>query len=202
MTLFGVCRAFGDALVTRLDAGENSEELSGFLLWTQKFEELIGINVWTMLFTLCNLIIVFLMAKKFLFGPVKKMIDSRQKEIDDMYENAEQSVEDGNRFKAEYEEKLKVAREESDAIMRETVRNARLKEEGILREAREEAGQILKRADEQIEMERRQAVNDIKNDVSDMAVDIAGAVLGRDIKAEEHSELIDSFIDRFGESDD
>ena len=202
MTLFGVCRAFGDALVTRLDAGENSEELSGFLLWTQKFEELIGINVWTMLFTLCNLIIVFLMAKKFLFGPVKKMIDSRQKEIDDMYENAEQSVEDGNRFKAEYEEKLKVAREESDAIMRETVRNARLKEEGILREAREEAGQILKRADEQIEMERRQAVNDIKNDVSDMAVDIAGAVLGRDIKPEEHAELIDSFIDRFGESDD
>ena len=119
-----------------------------------------------------------------------------------MYETAEKSVEDGNRYKAEYEEKLKVAREESDAIMRETVRNAHLKEENILREAREEAGQILKRADEQIEMERRQAVNDIKNDVSDMAVDIAGAVLGRDIKAEEHSELIDSFIDRFGESDD
>ena len=101
--------------------------------------------------------------------------------------------------KEEYEEKLKVAREESDAIMRETVRNARLKEETIIREARDEASLILKRADEQIEMERRQAVNDIKNDVSGMAVDIAGAVLGRNIKPEEHSELIDSFIDNFGE---
>ena len=188
MTLFGVCRAAGNMFNMLLAAGEN--------------EELIGLNVWTMLFTFCNLMIVFFVGKKFLFGPIKKMIDSRQKEIDDMYETAERSVEDGNRYKAEYEEKLKVAREESDAIMRETVRNAHLKEENILREAREEAGQILKRADEQIEMERRQAVNDIKNDVSDMAVDIAGAVLGRDIKAEEHSELIDSFIDRFGESDD
>ena len=189
MTLLGVCRAVGNGGISRLAA---DPEYAG----------LIGINVWTMIFTFCNLMIVFYFAKKFLLGPIKKMIDDRQKEIDDMYENAEKSVEDGNRFKEEYEEKLAVAREESDAIMRETVRNARLKEETIIRDAREEASLILKRADEQIEMERRQAVNDIKNDVSGMAVDIAGAVLGRDIKPEEHSELIDSFIDRFGESDD
>ena len=189
MTLFGYGRAVGGQLLSRLAA-------------EPQYEGLIGVDVWTMIFTFCNLIIVFLFARKFLFGPIKKMIDSRQKEIDDLYADAEKSVEDGNRFKEEYEEKLKVAREESDAIMRETVRNARLKEETIIREARDEASLILKRADEQIEMERRQAVNDIKNDVSDMAVDIAGAVLGRDIKPEEHAELIDSFIDRFGESND
>ena len=167
-----------------------------------QYKNLISIDVWTMIFTFCNLMIVFFVAKKFLFGPVKKMIDSRQKEVDDMYESAEKSVEDGNRFKAEYEEKLKKVAEESEAIMRETVRNAHLREETIIRDARDEASAILKRADEQIEMEKRQALNDIKNDVSDMAVDIAGAVLGRDIKPEEHAELIDSFIDRFGENND
>jgi F-type H+-transporting ATPase subunit b len=167
-----------------------------------QYKNLISIDVWTMIFTFCNLMIVFFFAKKFLLGPVKKMIDSRQNEIDGMYEEAEKSVEDGEKFKAEYEEKLKKASEESEAIMRDTVRNARLREEAIIRDAREEASAILKRADEQIEMERRQAVNDIKNDVSGMAVDIAGAVLGRDIKPEEHAELIDSFIDRFGENDD
>ena len=187
MTSLGVYSAASNAIVTQL-ASE------------PKYSGLIGINVWTMIFTFCNLMIVFFFAKKFLLGPIKKMIDNRQKEIDDLYADAEKSVEDGNRFRDEYEEKLKVAREESDAIMRETVRNARLKEETIIREARDEASLILKRADEQIEMERRQAVNDIKNDVSGMAVDIAGAVLGRDIKAEEHSALIDSFIDSFGES--
>ena len=189
MTLLGVCRAAGNGWISHLAA---DPEYAG----------LIGINVWTMIFTFCNLMLVFYFAKKFLLGPIKKMIDDRQREIDGMYESAEKSVADGNQFKAEYEEKLSVAREESDAIMRETVRNARLKEESIIREAREEASLILKRADEQIEMERRQAVNDIKNDVSGIAVDIAGAVLGRDINAEEHSELIDSFIDRLGDSDD
>ena len=189
MTLFGFCRAASEVPFFRLAA-------------EPQYEGLIGINVWTMIFTFCNLMIVFFFAKKFLLGPVKKMIDNRQNEIDGMYESAEKSVEDGERFKAEYEEKLKNASEESEAIMRETVRNARLREAAIIREARDEASAILKRADEQIEMERRQAVNDIKNDVSDMAVDIAGAVLGRDIKPEEHAELIDSFIDRFGENND
>lgn len=188
MTVFGFCRAASDVPFFRLAA--------------EQYEGLIGINVWTMIFTFVNLMIVFFFAKKFLLGPVKKMIDSRQNEIDGMYEEAEKSVEDGEKFKAEYEEKLKKASEESEAIMRDTVRNARLREEAIIRDAREEASAILKRADEQIEMERRQAVNDIKNDVSGMAVDIAGAVLGRDIKPEEHAELIDSFIDRFGENDD
>ena len=189
MTVFGLYRAAAGMPFFRLAA-------------EPQYEGLIGINAWTMIFTFCNLMIVFFFAKKYLLGPVKKMIDSRQKEVDDMYENAEKSMTDGNRFKAEYEEKLQKASEESEAIMRETVRNAHLREEAIIREARDEASSILKRADEQIEMERRQAVNDIKNDVSDMAVDIAGAVLGRDIKPEEHAELIDSFIDRFGENND
>lgn len=189
MTLLGLYRAAGSIPLSLLSA-------------EPQYKNLISIDVWTMIFTFCNLMIVFFFAKKFLLGPVKNMIDGRQKEVDEMYDKAEQSVADGERFKTEYEEKLKKASEESEAILRETVRNAHLREEAIIREARDEASAILKRADEQIEMERRQAVNDIKNDVSGMAVDIAGAVLGRDIKAEEHAELIDSFIDRLGENDD
>ncbi len=164
-----------------------------------QYEGLIGINVWTMIFTLCNLLLVFYFAGKFLLGPVKKMIDDRQKEIDDMYENAQQSKAEGEQFKAEYEEKLEGAQAQSEAILREAVKNARAREEAIVREARDEAAGILRRADEQIEMEKRQAINDIKNEVSGMAVDIAGAVLGRDVKADEHEALIDSFIDSLGE---
>ena len=86
--------------------------------------------------------------------------------------------------------------------MRRTVRNAKLKEEEILKSAREEASATLKRADAQIEMERRQALNDIKDEVSGLAIDIAGAVLSRDINEKEHEEMIDSFIQNLGESND
>ncbi len=164
------------------------------------YEPLIGMDVWTMIFTFCNLLIVFWFAKRFLLGPIKKMIDSRQAEIDGMYEDAEKSRAEGDRYREEYEQKLEAVQLESEAIMRESVKNARQREEAIVKEAREEASAILRRADEQIEMEKRQAVNDIKDEVSDMAVNIAGAVLGRDVKAEEHAELIDSFIDRLGEN--
>ena len=166
------------------------------------YQSIISFDVWTSIFTLCNLLIVCFFAKKFLFGPVKRMIDQRQNEIDGMYADAGKSREDAEKLKAEYEEKLQKAQEESEEMMRRTVRNARLKEEEILKAAREEASATLKRADEQIEMERRQALNDIKDEVSGLAIDIAGAVLSRDINEKEHEEMIDSFIEHLGENDD
>ena len=55
----------------------------------QNFESIVGVNFWTALFTLCNMLITFLILKKLLFKPVKKMIDDRQKEIADQYAEAE-----------------------------------------------------------------------------------------------------------------
>lgn len=184
--------------------GELILELAGIktVLAAGDYQGLISFDVWTSLFTLCNLLIVIYFGKRFLFGPVKKMIDERQKEIDGMYEDAGKSKEDAAKLKEEYEVKLQKAEEESEELMRRTVRNARLKEEEILKAAREEATATIKRADAQIAMERRQALNDIKNEVSGIAIEIAGAVLERDINEKEHEAMIDSFIEQLGEEDD
>ena len=163
------------------------------------YEPMVSYDLWTSIFTLCNLIILFLVAKKFLFKPVKKMIDSRQQEIDDMYENAEKSSKEAEELKIEYEERLRNAQEESEDIMRRATRNAKLKEEEILKNAREEASATMRRASEQIELEKRAAINEIKNDVSNIAIDIAQEVLKRDINQSEHSAMIDSFIDKLGD---
>ena len=164
-----------------------------------EYEGVISLDVWTMLFTFMNLLLLFYFARKFLFKPVKKMIDSRQEEIDNLYEDAGKAKSDAEQFKAEYEVKLEQATAESEEIMRRAVRNAQLKEEEILKEARDEAAKTLQRAEEQIESERKQAMEDIKNDVSDIAIDIASAVLSREISEDEHREMIDGFIDRLGE---
>lgn len=164
-----------------------------------EYEGVISLDVWTMLFTFINLLLVFYFARKFLFKPVKNMIDSRQKEIDDLYEDADRAKCDAESFKAEYEVKLENATAESEEIMRRALRNAQLKEEEILKEARDEAARTLQRAEEQIEKERVQAMEDIKNDVSDIAIDIATAVLDREITADEHREMIDGFIEKLGE---
>ena len=165
-------------------------------------EPFVSLNVWTAIFTLVNLLVLFIVMKKYLFGPVKKMIDERQQEIDDLYADANQSKADAAELKDQYETRLAEANEEKEEILRNAYRKAQLREEEILREAQDKAAQTLKRADAQIELEKKRALNEIKDDVSTMAVDIASAVLSRDIRAKEHTALIDSFIENLGESHD
>lgn len=166
------------------------------------FESFMGVNFFTCIATLLNLLIVYALMKKFLFKPVKKMIDDRQQEIDDLYADANASKEDAAQLKAQYETRLAEANAESDEILKEAYRKAQLRDEEMLREAQEKAAQTLRRADEQVELEKKRAMNEIKDEVSVMAVDIAAAVLARDIKAKEHSDLIDSFIENLGERHD
>ena len=168
-------------------------------LFEQNFESFVGVNFWTMLFAWANLLIVYLFLKKLLFNPIKKMIDGRQKEIDDMYSDAEESRTSAAAMKLEYEEKLENANEESEEILKKAVRRAQLREEEILAEANEKAARTLERATEQVELEKKRAINEVKNEVSDMAISIAAAVIERDVKQDEHKELIDDFISQIGE---
>lgn len=161
-------------------------------------EEFVSINGWTMIFAWVNLLILYLLFKKFLFVPIKKMIDSRQKEIDDMYSDAENARTTAGELKAEYEEKIEKANEESEQILKSAVRRAQLKEEEILKEAGVEAARVLERAEEQIALEKKQALNEVKNEVSAMAIGIASAVIERDVSESDHRELIDDFINNIG----
>ncbi len=166
-----------------------------------KFESFVGVNLWTMLFAWVNILILYLFLKKLLFVPVKNMIDSRQKEIDDMYDDAETSRTEASALKADYEEKLEHAAEESEEILKSAVRRAQLREEEILKEANAKAARTLERAAEQVELEKKRAINEVKDEVSDMAVGIAAAIIERDVSEEEHKALIDEFISHMGDDE-
>lgn len=170
-----------------------------FEFFVDKFEAFVGVNPFTMIFAWINLLILYLFLKKLLFKPVKNMIDSRQKEIDDMYSDAESSKASAAEMKAEYEEKLEHASEESEEILKRAVRRAQLREEEILKEANEKAARTLERATEQVELEKKRAINEVKDEVSDMAVSIAAAIIERDVDEDEHKALIDEFISKMGD---
>jgi len=151
-----------------------------------------------MLFAWLNLIILYFIIKKIAFNPIKNMIDSRQKEIDDMYGDANKSRADAEAMKADYEEKMGHAKDESEEILRSAIRRAQLREEEILRDADKKAQRVLERAEEQANLERKRMVNEVKDEVSKMAIDIAAAVIERDVSEAEHKDLIDKFIDNMG----
>lgn len=162
------------------------------------FESFIGINFWTALFILLNTLTIFFVAKKFLFIPVKNMIDSRQKEIDDMYASADNAKASAEAMQSEYQQKLSAAQATSERMVQEAVARGQAKEEEIIRQANSEAAAILDKAAADIAQEKKKAINDAKDEISEMAMAIAGKVVGRELTAADQSKLVDSFIDELG----
>ncbi len=162
------------------------------------FEELLGVNPWTALMTLANTIALFLVAKKFLFGPVLKMIEDRQQEIDTLYSDAGQAKDSALAMEQEYKEKISAAQATSDRMVREAVARAQGREEEILRQASLEAAAIKERASADIAQEKKKAINEAKDEISDMAMAIAEKIVGRELNDKDQSALVDSFIEELG----
>ena len=159
---------------TEVTVGEGTQE--------PETESFVSIDFWTMLFTLVNLLLLLAVATKFLFKPVKKMIDSRQKEIDDLYGDAERSKSEGEDYKAEYERKLANAEAEGEEILRKAT------------DARNEAAAIKEKAQRDIEQERIKAVNEAKNEIAGLSVQIAEKIVEREFKEEDHRKYVDQFV--------
>ena len=161
--------------------------------------EFLNINFFTALFTLVNTIILILVLKKFLWGPVMKMITDRQNEIDGMYEDAEKARRDAAALKTEYEDKLSQAAVTGEQMVKEAVARGQSREEEILRNANARAEAILQKASEDIDREKRKAVNDAKSEITDLAMEIAGKVVGHSLDDRDQADLVDRFIDGLGE---
>ena len=163
------------------------------------FESFIGVNFWTALFTLLNFLAVLYVGKRFLWGPVMKIIQDRQKEIDDLYKDAGDAKENAQAMEAEYKEKLAVASQTGERMVKEAVARGQAREEEIIRAANAEAAAIMDKAAADIAMEKKKALNDAKDEISGMAIAIAEKVVGRELSGTDHKKLIDDFIDELGE---
>ena len=163
------------------------------------FESFLGVNPWTALFILLNTLTIFFVAKKFLFGPVMKMIEDRQKEIDDLYLNAQGAQDRAKVMEQEYQEKLSVAALTSEQLVKEAVARGQAREEEILRQANLEADAILTKAAADIAMEKKKAINDAKDEISGIAMAIAEQVVGRELNPADQAGLVDRFISELGD---
>ena len=164
------------------------------------FENFIGFNPWTALFTLLNLVLTFLILKKFLFKPVNKMIDDRQQEIDALYADANAAKEKAADLEADYTQRLAEAKDASAQILAEASQEANRRSDEVIRQARLDADAIRAKAERDVELDRKKAVNEVKNDIFRIALDIAGKVVEKELDPAEHERLIESFLKEMGET--
>lgn len=161
--------------------------------------QVISVNAWHILIALCNLLIMFLILKHFLFKPVMKMLADRKEQVDKVYRDAEDARADANGMKKEYEERMASAREEADNIVRTAVDTAQRKGDSIVFEASSQASHIKKKAEEEIAREKQQMLQDVKGEISDLAVSIASKVVEREIDQKDYDSFVDDFIRNVGD---
>ena len=164
-----------------------------------KFQSFVGIDLWTALFTLLNFLAILIVGTKFLWNPVMKIIKDRQKEIDDLYADAATAKTSAEAMEAEYQQKLEAAQQTGDRIVKEAMARGQAREEEIVRKANADAAAIMDKASADIALEKKKALNDAKDEISEMAMAIAGKVVGRQLTDQDQSALVDAFIDELGD---
>ncbi len=163
-------------------------------------KEFISIDAWTIIFQICNLLILFALIKKFLWKPVMAVLDKRQKEIDGIYDAAGKDRDDAAQLKQEYTARMAGAREEADKLVRNAVDTAHNRGDAIVKEAQAEAAHMKQKAENEIEQEKRKAYAELMGEISGMAADIAGRMVEREINPDDHRELVEEFIKSAGEA--
>lgn len=161
-------------------------------------QDLVTIIPWTLIAQLCNLFIQVLLIKKFLFKPVREILAKRKAAADAEIADATKAKEEAQAMKAEYEQNMQEARDKASDILASAQKSATLQSEAIIREANEQAVMLKTKAEKDIAQEKRKAVNEIKDEIGSMAMEIAGKVIEREVNASDHEKLIDEFIENVG----
>lgn len=164
--------------------------------------DVISVNLWDILISLGNLLLLYWLAKRFLFKPVQRVLARRQEELDAQYANAAQAEAEARENRAMWESKLSGATDEANAILQNAVDTARNREARILADAQNRAEGIVSAARAEAELEMQNAADGVRRSIVEVSGALTEKMLGREINTEDHARLIDSFLQDMGERND
>ena len=155
-----------------------------------------------LVFTIINLLVLYLLMKKFLFGPIIKVMDVRKAMIDQQFAGAKEQEDQAKALKEQYEGALKSAREESFQIMELARKEAKAQADKTVEDTQAKVSAMLAKAQEDINTERENAMRQMKDDVASLAMEAAGKIIGKNSGADQDLSLYDQFIEKAGDPDD
>lgn len=161
--------------------------------------EFLHVNLFTSVFTLINSLLLFRVLTKVLWKPVMKLIAERQQEIDRMYADAGTAKEQAEKMKREYREKMADANNKAEQIVKEAKRQGQEKQDEMIRQAQLEVKSIRERSMADVMNEKQKAINEAKNEIVVIAMDIAVKALGKSLNRTTQTSLIESFVDALGD---
>ena len=163
------------------------------------YQSLVTVNPVTLIAQICNLFIQLLVVKIFFLDKIKAILDQRREAADKQITDAEAAKAEALAIKETYEQNMRDAKAKADDILMNAQRSANSRSEEIISQAQATAAQIKSKASADIEMEKKKAINDAKNEISGLAMAIAGKVVERELKEADQADLIDRFINELGD---
>ena len=150
-----------------------------------------------LVWTIINLIVLFLLLRHFLINPVSNIMEQRRKLIADGLQNAQNTQDEANRLKAEYEEALSGAKKESAEIVDKARIDARAEYDRIVGEAGAKAGNIIENAKENVRIEREQTMKELQSQIAGLAIASAEKIVG-----DKEQNIYDQFLGEVGGTDE
>lgn len=144
--------------------------------------------------------ILFIIMSYVLFNPARDMLEKRRQKIRDDIDSAQKDKADASALKEEYDAKLRDVDKEAEEILSEARKKAKQNEARIIDEAKEEAARIIQRANQDIELERKHAVDDMKQEMIQIASLMAGKVVAASIDTTVQEQLVDETLKEMGDS--
>ena len=163
--------------------------------------DVISVNIWQILISLANLLLIFLILKKLLWKPVQKVMEERKAMVDKQFADAADAQAEAEADKAQWAEKLATADDEAAARIAEADETARRHGDRVIADAKEKAAGIIRQAEAEAELERQKATASMREEIADLSTILAEKMLEREINADDHRAMISSFLDEVGDAE-
>ena len=162
--------------------------------------DVISVNIWQIVISLANLLLIYIILKKLLWKPVQKVMDERKAMVDKQFADAAEAEAEAEADKALWSEKLATADEEAAARIADADETARHHGDRIVADARAKAEGIIRQAEAEAELERQKAAAALRGEIADLSAELAEKMLEREINADDHRAMIASFLDEVGDA--
>lgn len=164
------------------------------------YQSLVAVEPLTLIANICNLFIQMLIIKKFFLDKIVAVLDQRRSAADKEITDAEKAKQEAMEIKKTYEDNMLQANAKANEILTTAQKTATERSDKIIGEAQQAAAQIKSKASADIAQEKKKAINDAKNEISGLALAIAGKVVEKELAEEDQASLIDRFIDELGDN--
>ena len=162
------------------------------------YQSLVTVNPVTLIAQICNLFLQMFLVKVFFLDKIKAILDARREAADKEITDAKTAKEEAMVIKATYEQNMLESKAKAEKILQNAQQTAAQRGEQIICDAQKTAVAMKQKAEAEIAQEKKRALNDAKNEISEIAMAIASKVVGRELTAADHAKMVDSFIDELG----